>query len=97
MSTRPATRTNRIDMIEPETYLTSHEAAGMIQANPSSINKWVKEGRIICFQTPGGHRRIKAADFVAFLSEHNMPVPEPLVAVATMLIKPTKPTKGKRR
>ncbi len=64
--------------ITAETYLTSHEAGKLIQSNPSSINKWVKEGLITAHATPGGHRRIKAADFVAFLSAHNMPVPSVL-------------------
>jgi excisionase family DNA binding protein len=61
--------------ITTESLLTSHQAGSLIQVNPSSINKWVKEGRIPAFRTPGGHRRIKAGDLVAFLNAHNMPVP----------------------
>ncbi len=76
----------------PETYLTSHDAAKMIQANPSSINKWVKEGKISAFTTPGGHRRITVADFVAFLTKYEMPVPAVLAAVVV----PAKPVKPKR-
>lgn len=64
-----------VSEITTESLLTSHQAGSLIQVNPSSINKWVKEGRIPAFRTPGGHRRIKAGDLVAFLNAHNMPVP----------------------
>lgn len=62
--------------------LTSHEVGVLLQVNPSSINKWVNEGRIPAFRTPGGHRRIKLADLLVFLREHKMPVPAALEAVS---------------
>jgi excisionase family DNA binding protein len=65
--------------INPETFITSHEAGVLLQSNPSSINKWVKEGRIKAHATPGGHRRILARDLVAFLVEYEMPIPDALV------------------
>jgi len=61
--------------IAPETYITTHQAGDLLQVNPSSINKWAKEKRITCHRTPGGHRRIKAADLVEFLTKHKMPIP----------------------
>jgi len=73
---------NGIEKIVAETYLTTHQAAEFIQANPSSINKWVKEGRITCYRTPGGHRRIQACNFVAFLTAHEMPVPAVLAEIS---------------
>ena len=68
------------DVVDPGRLLTSHEAGWYLQVNPSSINKWVKEGRIKAFRTPGGHRRITVADLIAFLEEHKMPVPETLTS-----------------
>lgn len=65
-----------------DSLLTSHQAGSLLQVNPSSINKWVKEGRIPAFRTPGGHRRIRAGDLVSFLRQHQMPVPKPLVSAA---------------
>lgn len=61
--------------IDSERLLTSHEVGALLQVNPSSVNKWVKEGRISAFRTPGGHRRIRARDLVEFLDGHQMPVP----------------------
>jgi CheY-like chemotaxis protein len=50
--------------------------------NPSSINNWVRAGRIVAFRTPGGHLRIRARDLIAFLREHEMPIPERLNAAS---------------
>jgi excisionase family DNA binding protein len=64
-----------------DSLLTSHQVSSLLQVNPSSVNKWVEEGRIRAFRTPGGHRRIKVADLLSFLNTHNIPVPGPLAAV----------------
>ncbi len=68
--------------VTSETLLTSHQAGNLLQVNPSSINNWVKEGRLSAFRTPGGHRRIKAQDLVSFLSKHAMPIPATLQGAA---------------
>ncbi len=64
--------------ISPETQLTSHQVGKLLQVNPSSVNKWVKDGRIEAFRTPGGHHRIRAVDLVRFLRDHDMRVPAEL-------------------
>ncbi|MCK5689407.1 response regulator [Myxococcota bacterium] len=66
--------------ITADSLLTSHQAGTILQVNPSSINKWVKEGRIPAFRTPGGHRRIKASDLVDFLTKYDMPIPQNLMS-----------------
>ena len=68
--------------IDADRLLTSHEVGALLQVNPSSVNKWVKEGRIAAFRTPGGHRRIRARDLVEFLDGHQMPVPARLQAAS---------------
>jgi excisionase family DNA binding protein len=64
--------------IHADRLLTSHEVGDLLQVNPSSVKKWVNEGRIAAFRTPGGHRRIRVADLVEFLNRHAMPIPRPL-------------------
>ncbi len=64
--------------IDAEQLLTSHQVGDLLQVNPSSVKKWVNEGRIAAFRTPGGHRRIRAADLVEFLDVHKMPIPRSL-------------------
>jgi len=61
--------------IVEESLLTSYQVGSLLQVNPSSVNKWVRDGRITAFRTPGGHHRIRAGDLVSFLREHSMPVP----------------------
>jgi excisionase family DNA binding protein len=55
--------------------LTSSEVGQLLQVNASSVKNWVNEGLLTAYRTPGGHRRIRAADLVAFLDSHKMPVP----------------------
>src|SRR3954468_12254120 len=64
--------------ILPDSLLTSYQVGALLQVNPSSVNKWVKDGRIPAFRTPGGHRRIRAGDLGSFFNEHKMPTPTSL-------------------
>lgn len=64
--------------IDADRLLTSHEVGDLLQVNPSSVKKWVNDGRIAAFRTPGGHRRIRVADLVDFLTRHDMPIPRSL-------------------
>ncbi len=68
--------------VRADSLLTSYQVGALLQVNPSSVNKWVKDGRLPAFRTPGGHRRIRAGDLVAFLSTHTMPVPTSLAQAA---------------
>lgn len=68
--------------MDADKLLTSHQVGEILQVNPSSINKWVNDGRIPAFRTPGGHRRIRAGDLVAFLEKHKMPVPRHLAGLS---------------
>jgi excisionase family DNA binding protein len=68
--------------LHSERLLTSHEVGDLLQVNPSSVKKWVNEGRIAAFRTPGGHRRIRVADLVDFLNRHSMPIPRPLAGAS---------------
>jgi excisionase family DNA binding protein len=68
--------------LHADRLLTSHEVGDLLQVNPSSVKKWVNEGRIAAFRTPGGHRRIRVADLLDFLARHAMPIPRPLAAAS---------------
>ncbi|MEZ4402746.1 MAG: response regulator [Kofleriaceae bacterium] len=66
------------ETIDPDSLLTSTQVGNLLQVNPSSVKKWVNDGHIVAFRTPGGHRRIRAVDLVAFLDQHQIPVPRQL-------------------
>jgi excisionase family DNA binding protein len=40
------------------------------------VLKWIKSGKLRAFSTPGGHYRIAAEDFRAFLEQYDIPVDE---------------------
>lgn len=64
--------------ISPNRLFTSHEAGALLQMDPSSIVKWVNDGKLPAYKTPGGHRRIRAEDLLAFLRHHSMFIPSEL-------------------
>ncbi|MBE7451491.1 MAG: response regulator [Kofleriaceae bacterium] len=70
------------ETIAPDQLLTSTQVGNLLQVNPSSVKKWVNDGHIIAFRTPGGHRRIRASDLVMFLDHHKIPVPRALANAA---------------
>jgi excisionase family DNA binding protein len=63
-----------------ETLFTSHEVGTLLQMDPSSVVKWVNDGLLPAYRTPGGHRRIRQSDLLAFLRSHGMYVPPELNA-----------------
>ena len=67
--------------IVADQLLTSSEVGQLLQVNASSVKKWVDDGLLVAFRTPGGHRRIRAADLVEFLAHHHMPIPADLQEV----------------
>lgn len=72
--------------LNPETLLTSHQVGALLQVNSSSINKWVGEGRLKAFRTPGGHRRIRVSDILTFLDTYKMPMPRQLAGMGRIRI-----------
>ncbi len=69
-------------------YFTSHQVGGLLQVNPSSVVKWINDGLMHAFRTPGGHRRVAASELVRFAQHHGMPVPVELqgLAVAKVVV-----------
>lgn len=70
-------------LMNPLSLLTSHRAAQLLQVNPSSINNWIREGRLTAFRTPGGHRRIHARNLANFVVKSGMALPEELATVVS--------------
>ena len=58
-----------------ERPLTTGEIAEFCHVTDRAVLKWIEEGKLKAYRTPGNHSRIHAVDFVAFLKEFNMPIP----------------------
>lgn len=65
---------------------TTHDISRLLQVDPSTVSKWIDRGILLAFRTPGGHRRVRAADLRTFLIAHQMPVPDELGSAVIKLI-----------
>ncbi|MBI2363106.1 MAG: response regulator [Elusimicrobia bacterium] len=57
---------------------TTFEVARICGVYHTTVINWVNKSRLKAHHTPGGHRRIQAADLVDFMQRHEMPVPADL-------------------
>jgi CheY-like chemotaxis protein len=59
--------------------LTTGDIAKLCGVNFRTVIRWIQRGHLNAFQLPGrGDNRVQLADFIDFLNENNMPIPEEL-------------------
>jgi len=59
--------------------LTTGDIAKLCGVNFRTVIRWIQRGHLKAFQLPGrGDNRVQVADFIEFLGENNMPIPEEL-------------------
>ena len=54
---------------------TTHDLSRLLHVNPRSVINWIEQDLLQSFRTPGGHRRVRHEDLLAFLRKHNIPMP----------------------
>ena len=54
--------------------LTTGEVASYCDVSTNAVKKWIRNGRLKAFRTPGGHFRVESDHFKEFLGRHNMPI-----------------------
>jgi excisionase family DNA binding protein len=59
-------------------FFTTFEISQICEVNPTTVQNWVKEKKLKAYVTPGGHRRVRREDLVAFMKEFGMPLPPDL-------------------
>ena len=62
--------------------LTTFEVSRVCGVVHGTVSKWVDEGKLNAFKTPGGHRRVKMTDLLVFLKIYDIPVPPEIVQAA---------------
>ena len=62
-----------------KTIYTTHEVSRLLHVNPRSVINWIEQSLLPSYRTPGGHRRIRHDDLLAFLRKHQIPTPASLV------------------
>lgn len=55
--------------------LTTGEVAEYCSVTYRAVLKWIAEGKLKAYRTPGQHSRIAVNDFLDFLEKYRMPVP----------------------
>ena len=58
----------------------------MVQVSPSAVLRWIDQGLLQAFRTPGGHRRIRAHELLVFLKSQKLPVPRELESRQVRLV-----------
>ena len=68
--------------------LTTGDIAKLCGVNFRTVIRWIQRGHLKAFQLPGrGDNRVQVSDFLAFLRENEMPIPEEFQGgVRTVLI-----------
>lgn len=69
-----------------KSYFTTFEVSEICEVNPTTVQNWVKEKKLRAYKTPGGHRRIRRSDLVAFMKKFGMPVPSDLEEGGRMVL-----------
>jgi excisionase family DNA binding protein len=67
-----------ISALNTKSIYTTHEISRLLHVNPRSVINWIEQDRLSSYRTPGGHRRIRREDLVAFLRKHQIPTPAEL-------------------
>jgi excisionase family DNA binding protein len=68
-----------VDQPKTKTIYTTHEVSRLLHVNPRSVINWIEQSLLPSYRTPGGHRRIRREDLLAFLRKHQIPTPASLV------------------
>lgn len=63
--------------LEPEALLTPSEVAAMFRVDPKTVTRWAKAGKLSSIRTLGGHRRYRASEVSALLTEFTPAHPTP--------------------
>jgi excisionase family DNA binding protein len=68
-----------MDQARSKTIYTTHEVSRLLEVNPRSVINWIEQSLLTSYRTPGGHRRIRRDDLLAFLRKHQIPTPASLL------------------
>jgi excisionase family DNA binding protein len=68
---------------EAKRPLTTGQIAQYCHVTHRGVLKWVESGKLRAYRTPGMHSRVSIEDFLKFLKQYNMPIPQELQSSST--------------
>lgn len=57
---------------------TTFDISRMLRVNPTTVQNWARNKTLPSYATPGGHRRVRREDLLAFIRKFNFPLPSEL-------------------
>jgi len=60
--------------------LTTRDVAEYCDVTIHAVNKWVNAGKLKAYRTHGMHKKISEEEFIKFLQQYNMVIPEDFVS-----------------
>jgi excisionase family DNA binding protein len=54
--------------------MTTNDVARALGVSGAAVKKWIKQGKLAAHRTPGGHFRVRTADFERFAAGYGFPV-----------------------
>ncbi|MFQ6042086.1 MAG: response regulator [Candidatus Poribacteria bacterium] len=66
--------------------LTTGEAGKYCNVTHVTIIKWIKQGKLKAYRTPGGRYQIQPQDLIEFLYLYKMPIPKELLTKTRILV-----------
>lgn len=79
-------KTKKIENSSESRALTAGDAARHCQVSIPALKRWIREGRLAAFKTPGGHYRVELREFQRFLKQYGMPAYQVPSSEARILI-----------
>ncbi len=65
--------------INSRDFVAVNSIAGYCMVSPTTVRRWIKEGRLNALKLPSGRFRVSAMDLINFLKQNNMPICEELM------------------
>ena len=62
------------DHIRSKRPLTTFEVSRITGVVHGTVSKWIDEGKLTAYRTPGRHRRGRLVDMMVFLKLYNIPM-----------------------
>lgn len=62
------------DHIRSKRPLTTFEASRICGVVHGTVSKWIDDGKLSAYRTPGRHRRVRLVDMMVFLKLYNIPM-----------------------
>jgi excisionase family DNA binding protein len=60
-------------------FVSMESIAGYCMVSPSTVRRWMKDGKLHAIQLPSGHYRVSVANFRDFLKQNNIPISKDLI------------------